>query len=78
MKKLWSMKVTTISIITGAFGTVTKGLVQRLENNRTSGYHLNYSIIEVGQNTEKSPVDLSLKVLGTVEEGPCAGRLIPT
>ena len=27
-------------------------------NNRTSGDHPNYSIIKIGQNTEKSPGDL--------------------
>ena len=32
LKKLWNMKVTVISIVTGILGTVTKGLVQGLEN----------------------------------------------
>ena len=36
------------------FGTGTGGL----ENNKTSGDHPNYNIIEIGQNTEKSPGDL--------------------
>ena len=35
-------------------GTGTEGL----RNKRTSGNHPNYSIIKIGQNTEKSPVDL--------------------
>ena len=30
----------------------------RLGNKRTSRYHPNYSIVENGQNTEKSPGDL--------------------
>ena len=30
----------------------------RLGNNRTSRDHQNYSIIKIGQNTEKSPGDL--------------------
>ena len=30
----------------------------RLGNKRTSGDHPNYSIIKIGQNTEKSPGDL--------------------
>ena len=30
----------------------------RLGNNRTNRDHLNYSIIEIGLNTEKSPGDL--------------------
>ena len=29
-----------------------------LGNNRTSGDHSNYSIVEIGQNTKKSPGDL--------------------
>ena len=28
-QQLWNMKVTTISIVIGAFGTVTKGLLKR-------------------------------------------------
>ena len=52
------MKVTIIPIVVGALGTVTKGLVQGLGNNRTSGDHPNYCIIEISQNTEKSPGDL--------------------
>ena len=55
LKKLWNMQVTIIPIVNGAFGTVTKGLLKVLE---TSGDHPNYSIIENGQNTEKSPGDL--------------------
>ena len=42
-------------------GTVTKGLVQRLDdlgNKRTSGDHPNNSIIKIGQCTEKSPSNL--------------------
>ena len=35
-------------------GTETGGL----GNKRTSGDHLNYNIVEIGQNTEKSPGDL--------------------
>ena len=31
-KNLWNMNVTVIPIVTGAFGTVTKGLVQGLED----------------------------------------------
>ena len=30
-KKLWNMKVTIIPIVIGVFGTVTKGLLKRLE-----------------------------------------------
>ena len=55
------MKVTIIPIVIGIFGTVTKGLLKGtggLKNNRTSGDHPNYYIIEYGQNTEMSPGDL--------------------
>ena len=31
-----------------------------LGNKRTSGDHPNYSIVEIGQNTEKSPGDLRI------------------
>ena len=44
------------------------GLVQGLEDlekKRTSGDHPNYSIIENGQNTEKSPGDLRLALTQT-------------
>ena len=61
LKKLWNMKVTIIPVVTDALGTVTKGLVQGpedLEIRVTSGDHPNYSIVEIGQNTEKSPGDL--------------------
>ena len=49
-----------IPIIIGTLGTVPKGMVKRLEdrNQKTSGYHLNYSIVNIGQNIEKSLGDL--------------------
>ena len=55
------MKVTIIPIVIGAFGTVTKGFIKgpgRFGSWWTSGDHPNNSIIENGQNTEKSPGDL--------------------
>ena len=56
------MKVTIIPIVIGAFGTVTEGLFKGLKDlerrRRTSGDHPNNYIIEIGQNTEKSPGDL--------------------
>ena len=61
LKKMRNMKVTIIPIVIGALSTVTKELVQDLENfeiKRTSGNHPNYCIIEIGQNIEKSPGDL--------------------
>ena len=36
-KKLWDMKVTIILIVTGAFGTVTKGLLKGLEDLEVGG-----------------------------------------
>ena len=50
--------MTIIPIVIGAFGTVTKGLLKGLGIWRPSGDHLNNSIIENDQNTEKSPEDL--------------------
>ena len=50
------MKVTIIPVVIGAFG-LSKGTGGRA-NKRISGDHPNYSIIEIGQNTEKSPGDL--------------------
>ena len=32
LKKLWNMKVTIVSIVIGAFGTITKGLLKGLED----------------------------------------------
>ena len=37
LKKLWNMKVTKLPIIIGALGTVTKGLVQELEDLEITG-----------------------------------------
>ena len=69
MKKLWKMKVTVIPIVIGALGTVTKGLVQGFGSGRMSGENPNYSIVEIDQNTEKSPGDLRrLAVIQTPEK----------
>ena len=60
-KNLWNMKMTSIPIVIGAFGTVTKGLLKGLEDLKIRGCvedHPNYNVIENGQNTEKSPGDL--------------------
>ena len=48
------MKVTVIPRVIDALGTVT----ERLEIRRVSGNYPNYSTIKIGQNTQKSPVDL--------------------
>ena len=37
LNKLWTMKVTIISIVIGAFGTVTKGLLKGLEDLEVGG-----------------------------------------
>ena len=55
------MKVTITKTVIDAFGTVTKRIIKGtggVESWWTSGDHPNYSIIENGQNTEKSPADL--------------------
>ena len=54
LKKLWNMNVSIVPIVIGSFGTVTEGF----GSWRTSGYNLNDSITEDGQNTEKSHGDL--------------------
>ena len=51
LAKLKNMKVTIIPIVMVL-------LAQSLGNNRTDGDYSNYHIIEIGQNTEKSPGDL--------------------
>ena len=45
------MRVTEIPIV---IGIVTKGLVQRLKDLEISRDYPNYSIVEIGQNAEKS------------------------
>ena len=55
------MKVTVIPILIGAFVTVTEGVVQGLEDleiRGVSGDYPKYSVVEISQNTEKSPGDL--------------------
>ena len=37
LKKLWNMKVTIVPIVTGAFGTMTKGLLKGLEDLEVGG-----------------------------------------
>ena len=58
-----------IPIVIGAHGTVTKELIQRLEDlkmtGRVTGDHLNNCIIEIEQNTEKSPGHLRFAVTQT-------------
>ena len=37
LKKLWNMKVTIVLIVTGALGTITKGLLKGLEDLEVGG-----------------------------------------
>ena len=37
LKKLWNMKATVVTIIIGALGTVTKGLIKGLEDLQITG-----------------------------------------
>ena len=48
------MKVMVIPIVIGALATWTEGC----GNKRMSTDNPNYGIVEIGQNTEKSPGDL--------------------
>ena len=52
------MTVTGIPIFSSSPGTVTKGLVQELKDIERRRVEKNYSIVEIGQDTEKSPGDL--------------------
>ena len=50
-----------IPIVIGALGRITKSIgtgTERLGKKRTSRDHPNYSIVELGQNTKKSPENL--------------------
>ena len=76
-EKLWNMKVTVIPIIIGALGTTHKGLIRRLEDLEIRGWAETIltidSIVEIGQNTEKSPGHLKrFAVTETVTERPSA------
>ena len=57
-KETWNMKVTFLPVIIDALGTVTERLLKGLGNKKMSGDHPNYCIIEIDQNTKKSPGDL--------------------
>ena len=61
LKKLWTMRVTVIPIVTGALWMLQKGLEERLEELEIRGNERKSkpSIVLIGQNTDKSPRDLS-------------------
>ena len=53
------MKVTVISVVIGALGTIPEELVKVLEDFEIRRRdHPDYSITKIGHNTEKSPGDL--------------------
>ena len=54
LKKPRNIKVVFLVIVICALGSVTKGLIKRMEDFEISGDHPNYCITEIGQNTEKS------------------------
>ena len=60
LKKLRNMKVTIMPVVIGAFGTLTKGLLKRLEDLEAGGRvePIQTTALLNGQNTEKSPGDL--------------------
>ena len=59
LKKLWNMNVTVILIINGALGIISKGLVKKQEEIKIRGrVKTIQTIINISQNTEKSPEDL--------------------
>ena len=55
---MWNLKVKIIPIVIGALRTRIDTRTEGLGNNETSVVYPNYSMIEIGQNTEKSPGDL--------------------
>ena len=75
-KTCGNIKVAIVPVVIGAFGTVTKVLLKALEDLEVGGRvetNPNYYIIENGQNTEKSPGDLTrLAVSQTPVERPSA------
>ena len=82
LRKLWSMRVTVIPIVIGAFRIVPKGLEKgtgRVGNWRTSRGHPNYSIIEISQNNEKSQgSSRRLTVTQDTSERPSANAGVKT
>ena len=61
------IKVTVIPVVMDALRILSKRVGKctgNLGNKNTSGDHQNYSIIEIVQNTEKSPRDLSKLAVG--------------
>ena len=66
------MKVAILPIVISALGYSHKWIdtgTGGLGNKRTSGHHPNYSIVEIGQNTKKSPGDLRRFVVNQTPVG---------
>ena len=64
LKKLWNMKVTIVSIVIGAFCTITKGLLKGLEDLEVGGRLetiKNDSIAGYGQNPGGDLLSLRLQ-----------------
>ena len=69
LKKLQNMEVTVIPIVIGALRTIPKDQVKRFSNKKASEDYPNYSVVKIGQNSEKSPGDLrKLAVTQTPEK----------
>ena len=58
LKKLWNLKVSIIPIVIGALGAITKGLIKGTGRHGNNGTSIDYCIVEISQNIEKSPGDL--------------------
>ena len=59
LKKLWSMKMTVIPIVISRYNPQKIGIgTGGFGNKRTSEDYPDYSIIKIGQDTEKSPGDV--------------------
>ena len=52
-----NMKVSVILVVTGTLGIILKRFLKELVDLE-SGDHRDYSIIKIGQNSQKSPGDL--------------------
>ena len=54
------MKVMMISVVIGTLEKISKSFIKGawgVGNRKTNGDHPDYSIVEVGMNTERSPGD---------------------
>ena len=61
LKKLWNMKVTILSVVISAFGTVTEGLLKGLgdlEVGRRVETIQSTTLLRTASITEKTPGDL--------------------